>query len=174
MRSADAGGRTVLDPRPAAWHAAASDRAAIGLAHDRHRHFFKGSGDERRLKGKSMKKAVSFCVLAALALAGCAGDLGLTENHKVLSTSTTDAAQAAALISAYRTSRGLSPVTVDLRLNEAAEYQARSWQRPESSATAASAAAWISSASRICGRESVRRLLVGRRRRHPLEGLARP
>ena len=75
-------------------------------------------------RGKSMKKAVSFCVLAALALAGCAGDLGLTENHKVLSTSTTDAAQAAALISAYRTSRGLSPVTVDLRLNEAAEYQA--------------------------------------------------
>jgi uncharacterized protein YkwD len=87
--------------------------------------FFKGSGDERRPKGKSMKKAVSFCVLAVLALAGCAGDIALTESHKVLATSTSDAAQAAALISAYRTSRGLSPVTVDSRLNEAAAYQAR-------------------------------------------------
>ena len=87
--------------------------------------FFKGSGDERRLKGKSMKKAVSFCVLAALALAGCAGDLGLTENHKSFRPRRPMPHTAAALISAYRTSRGLSPVTVDSRLNEAAEYQAR-------------------------------------------------
>jgi len=86
--------------------------------------FFKRSGDERRLKGISMK-AVSFCVLAALALAGCAGDASLTQSHPVLSSSTSEAAQAASLISAYRVSKGLSPVTVDPRLNEAAEYQAR-------------------------------------------------
>jgi uncharacterized protein YkwD len=86
--------------------------------------FFKGSGREGRLEGKSMK-SVSFCVLAALALAGCAGDASLSRSHTVLSSSTNDATQAAALISAYRTSRGLSPVTVDSRLNDAAEYQAR-------------------------------------------------
>ncbi|MCB5175019.1 MULTISPECIES: CAP domain-containing protein [Microvirga] len=70
-------------------------------------------------------RTVSFCILAALALAGCASDAGLTQNHAVLASSTTDAAEAASLISAYRVSRGLSPVTVDPRMNEAAEYQAR-------------------------------------------------
>ncbi|MGO4706290.1 CAP domain-containing protein [Microvirga sp. 2MCAF38] len=67
----------------------------------------------------------SFCVLVALALAGCASEMPLTGTHKVLSTSTSEAHAAANLISAYRTSRGLSPVTVDSRLNQAAVHQAR-------------------------------------------------
>jgi len=65
------------------------------------------------------------CALIVLALAGCAGDASLTGRDTVLSSSTSDAAAAARLISAYRVSKGLSPVTVDPKLNEAAEYQAR-------------------------------------------------
>ena len=38
--------------------------------------------------------------------------------------STSDAAAAAALISSYRASYGLGPVSVDTRLNQAAQYQA--------------------------------------------------
>jgi uncharacterized protein YkwD len=71
-----------------------------------------------------MRKA-SLCFLAALALAGCATESSLTSQHAVLGTSTSDAAAAASIISAYRTSRGLSPVTVDTQLNKAAEHQAR-------------------------------------------------
>jgi uncharacterized protein YkwD len=42
-----------------------------------------------------------------------------------VSTKTSDADTAAALISQYRVAHGLSPVSVDLRLNEAATAQAR-------------------------------------------------
>jgi len=66
-----------------------------------------------------------FCALIALGLAGCASDSALAPTSTVLSSSTSDAAAAAALISAYRVSRGLSPVTVDPDLNKAAEHQAR-------------------------------------------------
>ena len=65
-----------------------------------------------------------FCAAAALALAGCAKS-DLSPVHVVQATSSTDAAAAASLISAYRVSQGLSPVSVDPRLNEAAAYQAR-------------------------------------------------
>ncbi|SCY54221.1 CAP domain-containing protein [Microvirga guangxiensis] len=70
-------------------------------------------------------RVLSFCALIALALAGCASDASLTGGDTVLASSTRDASEAAKLISAYRVSRGLSPVTVDPKLNEAAEYQAR-------------------------------------------------
>ena len=70
-------------------------------------------------------RAISFFALIALALAGCASDTSLTRTHTVIGSSTSDAQAAAAIISAYRVSRGLSPVTVDTRLNEAAERQAR-------------------------------------------------
>lgn len=63
--------------------------------------------------------------LIALALAGCASDSSLSGGSAVLTSSTSDAAAAARLISAYRVSKGLSPVTVDTKLNEAAEHQAR-------------------------------------------------
>ncbi|MXQ13003.1 CAP domain-containing protein [Microvirga makkahensis] len=63
--------------------------------------------------------------LVALALSGCAGNTSLTGGDAVLASSTSDAAAAARLISAYRASKGLSPVSVDPKLNEAAEYQAR-------------------------------------------------
>jgi uncharacterized protein YkwD len=64
------------------------------------------------------------CATASLALAGCANS-DLTPVHVVQATSSNDAATAASIISAYRVSRGLSPVTVDGRLNEAAAHQAR-------------------------------------------------
>jgi uncharacterized protein YkwD len=70
-------------------------------------------------------RSIAVCLLAALALAGCATESSLTSTHTVLSSSTRDAVAAASIISAYRVSRGLSPVTVDSRLNNAAEHQAR-------------------------------------------------
>jgi uncharacterized protein YkwD len=70
-------------------------------------------------------RTVSFLALLAVGLAGCASDLGLTPTSTVLSSTTSDAATAASLISAYRVSKGLSPVTVDPTLNKAAEHQAR-------------------------------------------------
>jgi uncharacterized protein YkwD len=66
--------------------------------------------------------------LAALLLtllAQCASDLARVVPSEKVSTSTRDAAQAAAIISQYRVQHGLSPVSADARLNEAAEYQAR-------------------------------------------------
>ncbi|WP_210495434.1 CAP domain-containing protein [Microvirga antarctica] len=69
-------------------------------------------------------KALTLAVVASMALAGCAGQ-PLAVNHEVTGSSTSDASQAAALISAYRVSKGLPPVTVDSRLNQAAAYQAR-------------------------------------------------
>jgi uncharacterized protein YkwD len=68
-------------------------------------------------------------VLAALAvaplLAQCGSDLAKVVPSDKVTTSTRDAAQAAALISAYRKSHGLSAVAADSTLNGAAEYQAR-------------------------------------------------
>jgi uncharacterized protein YkwD len=74
-------------------------------------------------EGHQAMRLVLICAAAALALAGCSSDLAAI--YPVSATSTNDAAAAASLISAYRVSRGLSPVTVDERLNEAAAHQAR-------------------------------------------------
>jgi uncharacterized protein YkwD len=72
-----------------------------------------------------IRLAVAALALAPL-LAQCAGnDLAKVVPSGKVATSTRDAAQAAALISAYRRSRGLGPVTADTSLNGAAEYQAR-------------------------------------------------
>ena len=70
-------------------------------------------------------RIAAICALAALTVAGCATEGALAPATPVLASSTGDAASAAALISAYRVSRGLSPVTVDSGLNRAAEHQAR-------------------------------------------------
>jgi uncharacterized protein YkwD len=69
-------------------------------------------------------KSLSLALLVALAVASCAGQQ-LSASHQVTGSTSTDAAQAASLISAYRAARGLSAVVVDSRLNSAAEYQAR-------------------------------------------------
>lgn len=63
------------------------------------------------------------CAAAVSALASCSADPA--GRYTVIASSTGDAQAAAQLISAYRVSRGLSPVTVDPRLNRAAEHQAR-------------------------------------------------
>ncbi len=69
-----------------------------------------------------MRKLVPLLTVG-LALAGCSGTP--PASHAVVSASTADAAAAAALISEYRTAHGLPPVSVDPRLNQAAESQAR-------------------------------------------------
>ena len=61
----------------------------------------------------------------ALALAGCSFDIAPTATDEVKAVSTSEAAAAASLISAYRVAQGLPAVTVDARLNEAAVFQAR-------------------------------------------------
>jgi uncharacterized protein YkwD len=72
-----------------------------------------------------IKNALAVLALAPL-LAQCGGtDLAKVVPSEKVTTSTREAAQAAALISEYRKSRGLGPVRVDPSLNGAAEYQAR-------------------------------------------------
>ena len=68
-----------------------------------------------------------FLIIGALALglAGCSFDLSPTATDSITGTTTNDAAAAASLISAYRVAHGLPPVSVDSRLNQAAEHQAR-------------------------------------------------
>ena len=64
--------------------------------------------------------------LVALLLAGLAGCSGAPEAvYDVTRTSTAEAGEAARIISAYRISKGLGPVAVDARLNDAALQQAR-------------------------------------------------
>jgi uncharacterized protein YkwD len=70
-----------------------------------------------------MRVAAFAVAAAALVLAGCS--IGRQSVHAVSRVSTAEAAEAARLITAYRTSRGLSGVAVDTRLNAAAEHQAR-------------------------------------------------
>jgi uncharacterized protein YkwD len=66
---------------------------------------------------------ILLCAALGLTLAGCASDSASV--YSITSTSTGEASAAASLISAYRVSKGLSPVTVDARLNGAAMRQAR-------------------------------------------------
>src|SRR5215204_2874979 len=61
-------------------------------------------------------------ILVAASLAGCGGPAARYAAHEV----PVDAGRAAAMISAYRVSRGLGPVAVDRRLNTVAAAQARS------------------------------------------------
>src|SRR4051812_50198357 len=60
-------------------------------------------------------------ILVAASLAGCGGPTARYAAHEV----PVDAGRAAAMISAYRESRGLGPVAVDRRLNTVAAAQAR-------------------------------------------------
>lgn len=70
-------------------------------------------------------RAAAALLTLAPFLVQCADDLAKVVPGDRVTTSTRDAAQAAELISAYRTARGLEAVTADSRLNEAAEVQAR-------------------------------------------------
>jgi uncharacterized protein YkwD len=73
-----------------------------------------------------MRLALAFaCLVAAPLLASCGSDLAQRIPSAQVATSTGDAGEAAALISRYRVAQGLAPVTVDARLNKAAEVQAR-------------------------------------------------
>ena len=73
-----------------------------------------------------MRIARIIALLAPTLLLGACGTVdALRPVASVTGTSTGDAAQAAALISAYRAARGLGPVTADGQLNRAAEHQAR-------------------------------------------------
>ena len=73
-----------------------------------------------------MRLARLACLLAAPLLAQCGGgELAKTVPSEKVRLSSTEAAEAASLISAYRRAKGLSPVTADRRLNEVASVQAR-------------------------------------------------
>jgi uncharacterized protein YkwD len=72
-----------------------------------------------------MRPAVLACLVAAPLLASCGSDLTQRVPSAQVATSTGDAGEAAALISRYRVAQGLPSVTVDPRLNKAAEVQAR-------------------------------------------------
>ena len=64
-------------------------------------------------------------LLGSSLLAGCAGQDPLETASIDLVASVSEARTAAAIISQYRASHGLGPLTVDARLNRAAEHQAR-------------------------------------------------
>lgn len=72
-----------------------------------------------------MRIKIVGAALLGLALGACALTDPLKPVASVEAVSVADAAEAAALISAYRASRGLGPVAADSRLNAAAEHQAR-------------------------------------------------
>lgn len=74
-----------------------------------------------------MRRIIAAILLAtsSLALAQCAGDRATLVPSEKVSVTSRDAAEAAVLVSAYRRSKGLGPVVVDGRLNEAAAVQAR-------------------------------------------------
>jgi uncharacterized protein YkwD len=74
------------------------------------------------LASPSMRRLFVIALLASPLLAACAGDVLETSS---MSASVSEAQRAARLISQYRSTHGLSPVTVDARLNRAAEHQAR-------------------------------------------------
>lgn len=63
-------------------------------------------------------------LFGSLLLANCAGDVSETSSTSMMA-SASEAQRAARLISQYRATHGLSAVTVDARLNRAAEHQAR-------------------------------------------------
>jgi uncharacterized protein YkwD len=74
-------------------------------------------------QGEFMRATSFGAAVCLMLLAGCASTPSAV--YAVETTSTSEAATAASLISAYRTSHGLSPVTVDARLNRAAEHQVK-------------------------------------------------
>jgi uncharacterized protein YkwD len=80
------------------------------------------AGADRR--GRRTRSVLAVATLA-LALAGCSFDLTPSATDEVTAISTSEAAAAASLISAYRVAHGLPAVSVDSRLNDAAVHQAR-------------------------------------------------
>ena len=81
-----------------------------------------------QMPGLPMRRCLAFLSFPALILlTQCAElDPGRRFASDQVSTNTSDADTAAALISQYRVAQGLSPVSVDPRLTEAATVQARS------------------------------------------------
>ena len=70
------------------------------------------------------------CLLLSVLLAGCSAlPLGFLGSGLPVSVSTRDAGEAARVISAYRTSRGLNAVVLDEKLNEPASEQAQAIAR---------------------------------------------
>ena len=65
-------------------------------------------------------------LLGLFLLTNCASDVSPVETSSIgMSASVSEATAAARLISQYRAAQGLGPVTMDPRLNKAAEHQAR-------------------------------------------------
>ena len=114
-------------------------------------------------------------ILVAASLAGCGGPAARYAAHEV----PVDAGRAAAMISAYRVSRGLGPVAVDRRLNTVAAAQARANAEIGELSHDAGGSFPVRLAvlrrrrSRPRGREPRRRLRDARRDDRAVEGLGR-
>jgi uncharacterized protein YkwD len=64
-------------------------------------------------------------IILASAVSGCGSYLPLLSTPTTMSASVSEARAAATIISKYRAENGLGPVSLDERLNQAAEHQAR-------------------------------------------------
>ena len=72
-----------------------------------------------------MRLPLLFALILASAVSGCGSSLPLLSTPTTVSASVSEARAAATIISKYRAANGLGPVSLDERLNQAAEHQAR-------------------------------------------------
>ena len=72
-----------------------------------------------------MRLPLLVAIILASAVSGCGSYLPLLSTPTTMSASVSGARAAATIISKYRAANGLGPVSLDERLNQAAEHQAR-------------------------------------------------
>ena len=72
-----------------------------------------------------MRLPLLLAIILASAVSGCGSHLPLLSTPTTMSASVSEARTAATIISKYRAANGLGPVSLDERLNQAAEHQAR-------------------------------------------------
>ena len=72
-----------------------------------------------------MRLPLLLAIILASAVSGCGSYLPLLSTPTTMSASVSEARAAATIISKYRAANGLGPVSLDERLNQAAEHQAR-------------------------------------------------
>ena len=72
-----------------------------------------------------MRLPLLVTIILASAVSGCGSYLPLLSTATTMNASVSEARTAATIISKYRAANGLGPVSLDERLNQAAEHQAR-------------------------------------------------
>ena len=122
-----------------------------------------------------MRLPLLLAIILASAVSGCGSYLPLLSTPTTMSASVSEARAAATIISKYRAANGLGPVSLDERLNQAAEHQARAV-----AATGILSHGEFTSSNgsirhpRLSGRESGGGLGFSRGCHCALEGLAKP